>query len=223
MRASIRRLAGLECRAAVGAGGGHQHDAVIRVQRADAVDDDDAGQVPALARLPFDPGEGLLGHAGVVLQRHLLDALARVEVADQADEAHDGADLPTGLLAQVFEFLTRVEVFVLNANHGISASRDRREPGHLVAIADRGAGFADFLVDGDLQPLIGQRLAPEAGATLQPAPQPGDIFHRLGQGQPLVGDAEPLAQTGKIAQPDHVRPPPTPPPPLSSVPCFEAG
>src|SRR6266545_7767669 len=66
-------LAGGEGLAAMGARYTHHHDAIARHQRADAVDDQHFLQVPALAGLVADFLERLLGHAGIVLERHAAD------------------------------------------------------------------------------------------------------------------------------------------------------
>ncbi len=50
-------------------------------------------EVPARPRLLDDAGQRLLGHARIVLERHRRDVGAFVQVAHDADEARDGADL----------------------------------------------------------------------------------------------------------------------------------
>ncbi|MOA12299.1 hypothetical protein D3C78_1322810 [compost metagenome] len=68
------------------AGGADEDDRLARLQVADAVDDLHAEQRPARPRLLDDAGQGLLGHARIVLEGHAGDLLAVVVVAHVADE-----------------------------------------------------------------------------------------------------------------------------------------
>ena len=85
--------AGFQCILAMGRGGEDQDDGLARGHRADAVDQGAAEQAPAAFGFEADGSEGVLGHAGVVLERHRGDAPALGHVAHGADEAGDAADI----------------------------------------------------------------------------------------------------------------------------------
>ncbi len=71
----------------------HKNDSLARLESTVAVDDQRGVEIPAAARLCLDLGELLLGHAGIVLERHRADALAAGHVTDQPDETRDATDL----------------------------------------------------------------------------------------------------------------------------------
>ncbi|MEM0497569.1 MAG: UbiD family decarboxylase, partial [Acidilobaceae archaeon] len=64
----VDHRAGVERRLAMGAAGADEDDGLARLQAADAMDDLDAQQRPALARVIGDLAQGLLGHTGEMLE-----------------------------------------------------------------------------------------------------------------------------------------------------------
>src|SRR5690606_12338195 len=89
-------IAGIERRLAMGAAGTDEDDGLARLQTADAMDDLDTQQRPALTRFIGNPGQGLLGHAGKMFEEHAADFAPLVEVAYIADEAHLRANAEVG-------------------------------------------------------------------------------------------------------------------------------
>ena len=75
----------------MGAGHGHQHDLVERLQQAHAVDDTGAKDVKAPEGLLHHGFDGFFRHAGVVLQLHGRHGVALVAVAHGAHEAAHSA------------------------------------------------------------------------------------------------------------------------------------
>jgi hypothetical protein len=110
-----QELAGLEALAAVGRDHRHHHDLVERLQEADAVDHAGAQDVEALVGLVDHGLDGLLGHAGVVLQLHRGDGAAVVAVPHRADEAADRAHALVAR-AQRGELVAQVEITRLDRN-----------------------------------------------------------------------------------------------------------
>src|SRR5439155_25977130 len=80
-------FAGREGLAAMGAGDHYEHDLIGGFQLADAVNHEHFHHVPAGFRFGDDLFERLLGHAGIVLQRHLHHHITVVDVTAQADKA----------------------------------------------------------------------------------------------------------------------------------------
>ena len=104
-------------------GGRDQHDRLARQHPAVTVNDQARLQRPARVRLRLDLGELLLGHPGIMLQRHRRDRLAAMG-AHQPDEAGERADVgATG--GQRRELGANVERLLLDANHHACARRSR--------------------------------------------------------------------------------------------------
>ena len=83
------------------ASSGDEDDGLARFQRADAVQHFQLEQRPALFGFHGDLGQGLFGHAGVMLQEHPRHVVAVIEVADIADKTHHRADADIGSVHRV--------------------------------------------------------------------------------------------------------------------------
>ena len=128
-----------------------QDDGLARQHPAIAMDDQARLQRPARVRFRLDLGELLLGHPGIVLERHGGDGGVGM-IAHQPDEAGERADIgaPGG---ERREFGTDVEGFALDPDHRACARRapsaagHRREEGDLVAGPYRIGWLRVVLVD----------------------------------------------------------------------------
>ena len=157
-RARLERVddvfAATEGVAAVGAGGGHEHDLGVARQRADAVHDHGAGQVPARAGRGGDVFKLALAHAGIVFEEQRFGRRIGRVVAYVADEGDDAADARAGLLAQRGGQGRAVEIGFLDDDHigaHALASGHGLEYRDFVAGADHDRGLGMGLVDGQLQ------------------------------------------------------------------------
>src|SRR3546814_6601094 len=78
-----------------------------------AMDDQAAVERPALLGLLHDLVELLLGHSGIMLQRHPPNGFACGEIPDQTGEGYHGAD--AGIIAtQPLQLGGRIEIFALD-------------------------------------------------------------------------------------------------------------
>jgi len=106
----------------VGAGDADIDDLIAGLQRAHAVNDLPGQHIPACARLIDDRHEGLLRHAGIVLQHQALHRrlparlAAFVELAHQACEGDDGAGIASGA-AQLGVKRCHIEIGFLHTEH----------------------------------------------------------------------------------------------------------
>jgi hypothetical protein len=99
---------------------GHQHDTIARLQTAMAMHDQRRLERPAATGFGLDLLQRRLGHAGIVLERQRIDAIAMValahmQLAHQPDEHRKPADL---LVApgEGIELGAGVEVGLLHAH-----------------------------------------------------------------------------------------------------------
>ena len=99
----------------------HQHDLIGGSQLAYAVDHQGIEDAPARLRLVDDLSNRLLGHARIMLERHLGDRAALVRIAHQPDEARHRAD-PRIAPAQRGNLGTHIEISGLNAYRHRSAT-----------------------------------------------------------------------------------------------------
>ena len=102
----------------------HQHDAVARLHAAVAVHNQCRLERPAPVGLGLDVLERLFGHAGVVLERQSIDAvamqaLAHVHLAHQAHE-HRQATNPLVAAGQLVELGADVEIGLLDPHGHVS-------------------------------------------------------------------------------------------------------
>src|SRR5690606_28623750 len=100
---------------------GDEDDLVAGFEASVAVDDDAAEEGPAVFGLAGDGFELAPGHGGVVLQRHGGDGLVAREVAHEAGEGDERADVCSpgvcGGAAQAVQFVGDVESFGLDADY----------------------------------------------------------------------------------------------------------
>src|SRR5947208_7244320 len=126
-----------ECRAAMCASNGDQHDLVSRAKLADAMDDQCIVDVEALPRLDDDGIERFLGHYRVMLERHLQNLLIIVHIAHGADECDYRADTSIAS-AERSDLLRHVEVRRLNPDHFRTIRRSRVAGARPRRLAARG-------------------------------------------------------------------------------------
>src|SRR5690606_429683 len=105
--------------ASVRAGRRHEHDLRAARQRAHAVGDDGAGQLPALLRGVCDALQFAFAHAGVMVEKERFGGLPRREIAHVSGESDDGASFGAYLFAQLRKQGRAVEVGFLNDDHGV--------------------------------------------------------------------------------------------------------
>ncbi|MCY1550247.1 hypothetical protein D9M68_864840 [compost metagenome] len=108
------------------AAGADEDDRLAGLQTADAVDDLDIQQRPALPGFVRDLGQGFLGHAGEMLEEHAADFATLVEVAHVADEADHRTDAKVGGM-QGIQLLPRIERLQLDTNGHKKLSSKRSE------------------------------------------------------------------------------------------------
>ena len=94
-----------------------------------------------------------------MFQRQLRDAVVFIQVAYQSGETDHGAGLAIILLAQPFEFCTRIKIICLYTNHLLTTG-NWRKPGDLVTICDSGINLHDFLVNRNMQAAVGEGVFP---------------------------------------------------------------
>ncbi|APC20289.1 hypothetical protein BME99_05605 [Pseudomonas protegens] len=70
----------------MGTGRADKHNGLARLQGADAVQDFQLQQRPALLGFGGDLAQGLFGHARVVFKKHAVDILPIIEIAHVADK-----------------------------------------------------------------------------------------------------------------------------------------
>ena len=90
------------------------------------VHDPGVEDVPALGRVAADPLDGALGHPGIVLQRHLADVAALVDVAHEPHERGDRPHLRVGAV-DLLDERAGVERRFLDADRVHHPSRSANE------------------------------------------------------------------------------------------------
>ena len=99
----------------MGTGGADKDDGLARLQRANPMQDFHAQQRPTLTGFGFDLGQGLFGHAGIMLQQHAGDCFAVIKVAHVTDKADHRADAQIGVM-QGTQLSPRIEGRSLHTN-----------------------------------------------------------------------------------------------------------
>src|SRR5262249_61907034 len=94
--------------------GYHENDVFAGLECSVAVHDEARLQRPARVCLGLDAGQLALGHAGIMLERHVLDGA--VLVAHRAGEGNDGADVAAPHL-ELRDLGADVEILLLDADH----------------------------------------------------------------------------------------------------------